>query len=127
MADNSRMIRQPNILRVITPSTDRTIWAPRILINNECAFHIDLDRARMYDRTVNLSSIGAHAQGFRGRDGGARRGILDLIKRELFWLRDIRRHGGYGSGAYAREIEGLRRHQRVAWVIYESSYVGVVL
>ena len=61
----------------------------------------------MNDCAVNLSGIRAHAKRFRGRDGGALRGILDLAQRELVCLQDIRRHGGCVSGLSAREIGGL--------------------
>lgn len=57
------MIRQPNVFGIITaPIHGLAIWRLRILVYDEGPLHIDLDRTRMCNGAVYLSSIGAHAE-----------------------------------------------------------------
>lgn len=63
MTDYSGMIRQANVFGIMAaPIHSFTVWRFGVLVYDEGPLHVDLDRARMGDGAVYLSSIGAHAQ-----------------------------------------------------------------
>jgi hypothetical protein len=68
MTNHRRVVRQPNILRIMIPPIVMRmliritpIRRPRILIYYKCPLDINLHRSRMRDRAVYFSSVRAHA------------------------------------------------------------------
>ena len=67
MADNGRVVRQPDILRIMTPPirtgvhSIRAIRRRRVLIDNEGALDINFNRARMRNGAIYISCVCSHA------------------------------------------------------------------
>lgn len=109
VAHHCCMIRQSDILRLMGSPIRISIWRTfRVMVDDECAFHIDFDCPRMYDGAVYLRSICAHAEGHGGVS------ILRLNARaQRLSLRRIRRHCGLLLAFVPGRIWGLRRHQEI--------------
>lgn len=67
VTDDSRMVWQPDILRIMTPPICAGVHvrATRrcgLLVDNEGTLHIDLHGARMRDGAVDIGRVRSHAE-----------------------------------------------------------------
>ena len=103
MTNNRSMIRQPDILGIMTSPICVLVQvrSTRILIDDESARNIDLHRARVYDGIIYLSSVCSGSMWDGRTDIGF---ILGIARKKSICLRSFRRHCGMTAGVYARRI-----------------------